>query len=356
MCGVRTDGRVACWGDGTKEATAAPSGEFTRVAAGWHMSCAIKRDRTVVCWGKGTEAGRGPLVAPVGTFADVVVGIGNACGMRTDGRPVCWPNPAGGVGWPVGPSTAVTMGGSRMCSLFAEGYARCEDLESPIRTDLKLTAIDLDESAGCGIDAAGAVHCGGKQSLETLPSPTGTFRQVSVGWQSGCGVRSDSTLGCWGKTMPTLPSGEFIQVETTGSFGCGLRANGEVACWGTTYDTKGPPAAGPFSAITVGFSHVCALRPDGTVACWGSDFYGQSTPPTDRFTRITAGSGANCGIRPDKTLACWGGNKMYADFAKVPPGEFKDVAIGNDNTACAVNVRGGVYCCGMRARQPYDLE
>jgi hypothetical protein len=70
-CGVRTDGRVVCWGDDTWHiVSSANGGVFKTVTVGPEHACAIAVDRQIVCWGTGTM--------------DATDGVGAS---RTDARP-----------------------------------------------------------------------------------------------------------------------------------------------------------------------------------------------------------------------------------------------------------------------------
>ena len=51
ICGVRTDGSVACWGDDSFGKATPPQGGFVSVGAGWHHTCGVRTDRSVACWG-----------------------------------------------------------------------------------------------------------------------------------------------------------------------------------------------------------------------------------------------------------------------------------------------------------------
>ena len=71
-CGVKRDGSVACWGDGTALGQATPpAGEFASVSAGGFHNCGVRRDGSVACWGSN---GDGRTRPPAGEFASVSAG------------------------------------------------------------------------------------------------------------------------------------------------------------------------------------------------------------------------------------------------------------------------------------------
>jgi alpha-tubulin suppressor-like RCC1 family protein len=51
ICGVKTDGTIACWGDtyGAPD-TPPPAGTFTSVSVGYRFACGVKTDGTIACW------------------------------------------------------------------------------------------------------------------------------------------------------------------------------------------------------------------------------------------------------------------------------------------------------------------
>ena len=76
VCGVKTDGTVACWGAGTTDEgcqdagencrqSRPPAGKFDQVSVGNYHSCAMTAERKVQCWGyPGAGPGDGRLTPP----------------------------------------------------------------------------------------------------------------------------------------------------------------------------------------------------------------------------------------------------------------------------------------------------
>ena len=50
-CGLRTDGRVECWGAGTTGRADPPEASFTQISVGPYYACGIRDDKAVQCWG-----------------------------------------------------------------------------------------------------------------------------------------------------------------------------------------------------------------------------------------------------------------------------------------------------------------
>jgi hypothetical protein len=63
-----------------------PAGTFTSVSAGQNIVCGVKTDGTIACWGTVDSS-----EVPAGTFTSVSVGRdGDVCGVKTDGTVACW--------------------------------------------------------------------------------------------------------------------------------------------------------------------------------------------------------------------------------------------------------------------------
>lgn len=61
VCGLRSDGSVACWGTDSVSRLAPPAGPFTDVASYFTGVCARKMDGTAACWGPGYGDGGSTL-------------------------------------------------------------------------------------------------------------------------------------------------------------------------------------------------------------------------------------------------------------------------------------------------------
>ena len=130
-CGIKADGRAACWGgddDRQTDPASSPQGvdadtRFLALsagggpsddpgnAAGGH-SCGIKADGRVACWGSSAEGQTDPASA-AGVDADarflaVSSGALHSCGIKTDGAAACWGNDGDGQASPPSDSFART--------------------------------------------------------------------------------------------------------------------------------------------------------------------------------------------------------------------------------------------------------
>lgn len=118
-CGVTTDGRAFCWGDGTEgligDGTFSLRSAPTRVAGSqvfrsistgeWH-TCAVTTENRAYCWGvnhfgqlgdgtQDTRRLRPRAVVGGHLFDQVSAGLGATCGRTTAGAAYCWGGPVG---------------------------------------------------------------------------------------------------------------------------------------------------------------------------------------------------------------------------------------------------------------------
>ena len=201
------------------------------------------------------------------------------------------------------------------------------------------------------------------QDIDTdTTEPDGTettateFAKVSSGARHSCGVRTDGTIQCWGRTPygfsefiddpPPRPSGSFSSVSAGNGYSCGVRTDGTVQCWGSSrrYGVQQPPS-GSFSSVSAGNEHSCGVRTDGTVQCWGRDFFGSTSPPSGSFSSVSAGNLHSCGVRTDGTVECWG---EAGGAASPPSGSFSSVSAG-DRFLCGARTDGTVECWGTNS-------
>jgi alpha-tubulin suppressor-like RCC1 family protein len=200
--------------------------------------------------------------------------------------------------------------------------ATVEDL-APVM--FSITALEpsafISISAGtfhtCGITAAGAAYCWGRNSAGELgdgttaeqPSPVLvlgglTFATVSAGDNYTCGVAVDGTAYCWGLNAGQFGDGAVVPVPVAG----GHR----------------------FAAVNAGDAHLCGVTTVGTAYCWGQNGTGQlgtgtNIGPEDctgtscspvpvpaggglNFGEVDPGAGYTCGVTTAGVVYCWGSN------------------------------------------------
>ena len=377
ICGVRTDGAVACWGKDSARQATPPRGSFTAVSAGSNHTCALRTDGSVSCWGvqwapapegtfKALSAGlrhtcgvkldgtlacwgdnrHGQTSAPEGSFTAVSAGQSHTCGLRTDGTLTCWGKDARGqLSSPAGAYKAVSAGLSQACAVGIDGTIECWGVHRRPPAGA-FADITVGLTLSCAITATGAITCWGRPGSS---APPGKFSAVSAGSGNACALQADGSVTCWGETFggqARPPDGSFDVISSGRSDTCGIRDDATLACWGSGYFLHGesiPPPGGLFRDVSTGDAHACAVGTDGSIACWGSDWEGRATPPDGAFTSVSVGDAHSCGLRADGTVACWGSNR---DGRATPPdGAFISISSGSLHT-CAVGADGAVACWG----------
>lgn len=227
-CGIRTSGRLYCWGDddfsqlgnggantdvGSPVEVAGNHTDWVTVSAGGFFTCARRSSGRLYCWGADTfgAVGNGAPNANVSTPVEVA-------GSRTDWR-------------------QLSAGHDHVCAKRSSGQLFC-----------------------WGSDGTGAVGDGpGTQSQSSPVQVSGGFTNwasVSAGFQSTCARRTTGRLYCWG-------------FDNTGQTGNGL-PNADLAS-----PTEVAGNATDWSAVDGGFLHMCAKRTSGFLYCWGYDSDGQ---------------------------------------------------------------------------------
>jgi alpha-tubulin suppressor-like RCC1 family protein len=189
--------------------------------------------------------------------------------------------------------------------------------------------------------------------------PAVTFRSVSAGGTSGCGIGTDSHVYCWGE-------------DELGQLGSGVKGTivSDLVARATVSGVR-------FKAVTVGGAHACAISTADLAYCWGADESGQlgdrrqihsSTPiplappfDTFRWSRLSAGERHTCGVTLTGEAYCWGNNEtgqlgnaqplvLLSDVPVLVSGglQFREIAAGGNHT-CGVTSAGGVVCWGRAA-------
>jgi len=420
-CALRLDGTITCWGDFAGPGLPnPPSGAHQSIAVASNYACALREDRTIACWGMGKDWERadasGVLDTPAGTYAAVSPGNRHACALRTDGAIRCWGDERSGLtDSPSGTFTALAADGGA-CAVRADGTAHCWDSTFSGQQQFDfggngsqpIASIAGGNSTVCALDTNSHLACKHAQLATVVGNeiivadgssfdvsvPNGPFSSISVGSRSGCGLRPDGAIACWGRGHDNLhvPPGNYQSLSNS----CGLRIDGTMVCWkglrapdlplsfwgrgvrsGVAVFpgeyvamSSGPPPGsfnghfavcgvttdaalncfgadlvtgwvsrqpqrieGSYESVVVGHGAACALRTDSTISCWGEESarqFGMLDAPSGTFTQISAGFLHFCAIRSNQSVTCWGHNG--ADQLDAPGGRFTSISSGGDLT------------------------
>lgn len=251
--------------------------------------CGVRCGAALDCLGAGCESAN---------VVGLTAGRFSSCLLWDNGRLACW-----------GQNTGVSFGAGPVGS-FGEPIAAAT---GPF--DFARLSAGAADAYGCGIDAAGAISCWGRNDdgqagvdpmLSTLvltPTPLmGAMPsdQLDLGFSHGCAITLTDTVQCWGD-------------NGSGELGQGTR----------TFDPEPIPLAVPglsgVSALEVGLDHTCAVA-GSELRCWGDNQLGES-------------GGTACGSRCESPTLVAG---------IVGPSQ---LALGTRFT-CVRNTAGEVWCFG----------
>ena len=343
---------------------------------------------------------------------DVAVGLSHSCALKGDGTLRCW--------------------GNNLLGQLGDGTAT--DRHSPVQVVGLTSAVQVsigpifnggphNPSTTCARLASGAVRCWGSGLSGQLGNGTADFAltpvpvsgltdatDVSMAYEHGCAVRSDTTVVCWGSnnfgqlgdgtltkrlTPVTVRSGPgvappltgVVDVEAGGTHTCARMIDQSVRCWGwnlngqlgdATFDTRRYPVRplglGIVVEVTTGSRHTCARLPDGSGRCWGEPDFGKlGSPPSIWSTGVpqgvqglvgaadlSAGAVDTCAAMTDGTARCWGDNR-YAQIGDGTTADRRRLATSSDwrssgrrvhqvcvrGTDRVGNVSGGSACASL---------
>ena len=147
--------------------------------------------------------------------------------------------------------------------------------------------------------------------------------RLAAGTTAACGRMVRSLVGVTVTTAnarhrpePSRPSAPRDR------YTCGLRTDSTLACWGQSHSGRGSPPSGTFTHVSAGGLHACAVQTDGVAACWGDDAYGQATPPGGRYARARRPmSEFDCAQQADGRVVC--GEGTWFDATAAPAGTFR---------------------------------
>jgi alpha-tubulin suppressor-like RCC1 family protein len=328
---------------------------FRQVSAGFAHSCGVTTDDRAFCWGDGGlgQLGNGTTgqhwrpVAVLGglKFLQVRAGWGHSCGLTTDYRVYCW---GGNYSGQLGDGTTT----NRLTPVAVAGGRRFP----------QVCAVTLFGRAFCwGLNGYGQLGDGTKSTRLTpvnLHANGREFRQVIAGGFHTCGVTTGSQAYCWGRNdngelgdgtlhirlTPVAVVGGLSFRQVIAGVGrplshahtCGVTTGNQAYCWGDNRNgrlgdgttsrrvTPTPVSGGlQFSGVTLGSSHTCAVTTADRGYCWGWNFYGQLGDGTHtnrlvpvavsgdlQFTRVSAGGGGvhTCAVTGGGEAYCWGAN------------------------------------------------
>ena len=402
-CALTADGRVECWGTNVPKDVA--QGRYTAIGVGGGHSCAVTEDGGIVCWGEGGGEGRN---VPPGRYKAVSTSGEHACALTVDGEAVCWRaalfeldgasstaeleappgryvaiSTAAGDNkddrWSRGGSIdiafshvrnscALTEDGEIVCWGFYARYAWSNDSFDPEsggpaggvpkwlidhyepyvgRHPGPYAAVSATGYGFCAALPAGEWKCGFRAAG---PSPDASLWSVA-----------DASRAPVREGPPPLPHGAIDAGKYSGrlsvAYACALTRWGEPACTESGRDFDGmerlllppDPAAGHYTAISVGVGSACALTEVGDMVCWGTVVNKTTRPPQGRYMAVDDSPEHTCALTEAGEAVCWGWNNFGQTDA--PPGRYTAIAAG-DQFSCALTGEGEIVCWGRAPDMP----
>ncbi|HEY3357297.1 MAG TPA: hypothetical protein VGQ83_28865 [Polyangia bacterium] len=298
-------------------------------------------------------------------------------------------------------AAAALFGGEGACAisgLDARGF-RCEGPWAQLRP-VGFTSTWTVVSAGledlCARSAANMLWCWRGGPAATPARIGGTdWQSIAVGLGGACAVKTDGSLGCWGRDaalrvrfddapVPVAPAGTWASVTapeaTAETLAFALKTGGTLWAVASPYAPPGAPLPASLTATQVGTDadwasvaaggrgHRCALKTDHSLWCWGSNEDGQlglgDTSERDApapvgsatdWAQVVVDNGASgarttCARKLDGSLWCWGavGPDTVLTPAKLPTTLlWKSIALGSK--LCAIRDDDRLWCWPLGA-------
>ena len=270
-CGLTPEGAAYCWGsnrfgqlgNGSTEVSDVPvpvSGGliFTALTAGgtsnfaWYgHTCGLTSEGKAYCWGDGGigQLGHGaffPSSVPVAvqgglTFRQLAAGDFYTCGLTTSGAAYCW--------------------GSGETGHLGNGSNQSTATPVAVSGGLSFSTLSAGGDHTCALTSAGVAYCWGWNDFGQLGDGTEitlyvpvrttgghTFAALAIGGGYSCALTAAGVAYCWGRNQygqvgngantdifePTLVRGD-LTFSTLGAGGwhtCGPTTQGDAYCWG----------------------------------------------------------------------------------------------------------------------------
>ena len=142
-----------------------------------------------------------------------------------------------------------------------------------VSTTPEFVALPRGGSDLMAVDSSGDLYSSTGASFDYGFPPAGPYASVEVESGSGCGVRTDGTLGCWGALASGAPTGNFTVVRIGSAGACAISLAGDaLSCWPSSaeYQWLASAPSGAFTNVLVGSIWACGVHTNGSIECWGN--------------------------------------------------------------------------------------
>ncbi|MNS90640.1 hypothetical protein D3C72_1246980 [compost metagenome] len=253
--------------------------------------------------------------------------------------------------------------GSCALDLFAGKTERSvcwgKDYWGPRVTLVAPKVTDLKERQGhstysCGL-YEGTLLCEGMLPLANLPE-LGNVQSFATGKHTGCAVKSDSTLVCWGRLdrmypEPRMQSVKEVQTSPSGDYLCASHSRG-LSCWGSMlefensrdylekYYLNEKPSIEHLDSFALGDTNACVID-NQNLKCWGSRK--MNPPPKVKDIKlVVAGAMFFCSLDTANEVRCWTRDHIRVKATPKLNGVVQSFNLPNRNDSkICVNYQGG---------------
>lgn len=281
---------------------------FSSITGGILHTCALATDASAWCWGENRDGaiGLGTTVPdrfwePTGAFGDHrwrmidADGHSQTCGVTTADVPIC-------------------VGHNDFGQVGREPISYIDSIVAEWGTGHRLTMIETDHFHTCGVTTDGDIYCSGRggaaSNTGSLSHGTPTriggsvvFRSIAIGNEHGCGLDAAGAAHCWGRNgWGQLGTGDHLESGTARPVvggltferiyafewtSCGVTTAGETWCWGSNAAKLLGRAGIERSTVpirlniglgahsidrlgTLGVGAACAIDGSARLVCWGN--------------------------------------------------------------------------------------
>jgi len=349
-CGGDTESPVEPAAVSPTTAAATTALEFREISASFHHTCGLTTDGRAYCWGNGADSSvhLSPVAVPGELlFRQISAGLDYTCGVAMDYLVYCW-------------------GSTNGAGQLGDGTTTPHSKPALVSGGHRFQQVDAGMSHTCAVSYHdGPIYCWGYNGrgqigdgTTSISSPRLTpvqvastllFKRVATGAGHTCAVTTDNWAYCWGNN-------DLGQLGDSSS--APFRAR-PVRVAGNRH----------FRLISAGMEHNCAVTPEGRAFCWGHGLDGQlgngkrylsfwprAVAGGLSFQQLTSGSWFNCGVTTAFQAYCWGmgGTGQLGDTqtatalrpeAVVGGLDFRQLSGGDEHT-CGVTIAGVGYCWG----------
>ncbi|KAJ4964627.1 hypothetical protein NE237_016476 [Protea cynaroides] len=170
-----------------------------------------------------------------------------------------------------------------------------------------LWKIAVGQEFVCGLLTNGEIKCFGTNNSIVGKEPTGNYTFIAAGPEQACAISMDNTLvDCWGKTPVSHLSGCFNSLALGNNSGCAIRDNYTVFCWGENNFALPESLQGVFFLSITGKSSVfCGvIMRNYSLICWDSENLNSTSLVFQSVMPGPCQTQCQCGIFPDYGLFC----------------------------------------------------